>query len=298
MEKVPSGIRKQPQHKKGVPAMHPQDPLITASSYYFVHTPGLLARKLYLYPVCLGDYTYRAGYCLTRSHFDNILVLLVTDGFLTLTQGGHTYHLSAGMAALLDCRKLHHYETDAGCRILWMHFDGILAENYYTEILERQGTAFPVSNLHSARQSFLAILKPFLSSEKIGESELSLRLTRLLELLLNGSQHPVVSGSSVIAEACTYINNHFPEPVPLALLARQASLDPCYFTRLFHRETGMSPHQYLLEARMACARYLLKSTDLPVKTIALRSGFSSESHFCSCFKKREHLSPSAYRNQC
>lgn len=279
--------------------MHPQDSLISSSSFYFVHTPSLLAKEICLYPVCLGDYSYRAGYCLTRSHFDNILVLLVLDGSLTLSQSGQTSAVSSGMAALLDCREPHHYETPGGCRILWMHFDGILAKNYYTAILERQSSVFAVSNLHSVQQAFTAILKPFQSSVDVGEQELSIRITRLLDLLLNcGSYSGSCNSSATIAEACAYINSHFPETVPLSLLAEQASLDPCYFTRLFHRETGMSPHQYLLETRMACAKYLLKSTELPVKTIALRSGFSSESHFCSCFKKREHLSPSAYRNQC
>lgn len=115
--------------------MHPQDSLISSSSFYFVHTPSLLARKIYLYPVCLGDYSYRPGYCLTRSHFDNILVLLVLDGSLTLSQSGQTSTVFSGMAALLDCREPHHYETPGGCRILWMHFDGILAKNYYTAIL-------------------------------------------------------------------------------------------------------------------------------------------------------------------
>lgn len=277
--------------------MRPQDPRLSASSFYFIHTPSLTARKLYLYPVCLGDYTYLPGYTLSRSHFHNVLIFLVVEGSLTLHQEDETFQASSGMAGLLDCRLPHRYETARGCRLLWLHFDGILAFHYYEEILRRQGRAFPISCPGLVNEAFSAIFQMFQDPGCLSEPSLSIQITRLLDLMLTSGQSVSSGSSGAVAEACAYINRHFTSPIPLSALAERAALDPFYFSRLFHRETGMSPHQYLMETRISCARYLLKSTSLSIKAIAARCGFSSESHFCSCFKKREGISPSGFRNQ-
>jgi transcriptional regulator GlxA family with amidase domain len=52
---------------------------------------------------------------------------------------------------------------------------------------------------------------------------------------------------------------------------------------------------FLKELRLGRAARLLETTDLPVKTIAARVGFSSRSHFSRAFKAAMHLEPTAYR---
>jgi AraC family transcriptional regulator len=43
------------------------------------------------------------------------------------------------------------------------------------------------------------------------------------------------------------------------------------------------------------ARELLASTDLPLVEVALRSGFTSQSHFTRYFRKLTATTPGAYR---
>ena len=78
-------------------------------------------------------------------------------------------------------------------------------------------------------------------------------------------------------------------------LAAQAALSPFYFSRLFKRETGFSPHRYILAARIGNAKFLLQSTGDSVKRICFTVGFTSESSFCTAFKKETGLTPSEYR---
>ena len=47
---------------------------------------------------------------------------------------------------------------------------------------------------------------------------------------------------------------------------------------------------------MANAKFLLKTSQMSVKEIAIRSGFSDESGFCTAFKKQEGMTPNEYRN--
>nr|WP_246367099.1 helix-turn-helix transcriptional regulator [Paraliobacillus salinarum] len=67
--------------------------------------------------------------------------------------------------------------------------------------------------------------------------------------------------------------------------------------RTFTKETGVTPYQYVMNTRIAAARFLLKASDASIKDIAFSTGFQSESSFCTCFKKIEQLTPSQYRKQ-
>lgn len=77
--------------------------------------------------------------------------------------------------------------------------------------------------------------------------------------------------------------------------AAKAGMSPFHFLRVFSQATGLTPHQYLLSTRIRAARFLLQSTSLSVKRIALDCGFSTEAAFCSTFRKREGRTPSQYR---
>jgi AraC-like DNA-binding protein len=67
------------------------------------------------------------------------------------------------------------------------------------------------------------------------------------------------------------------------------------FRKSFRKYIGMSPAQYHLELRINEASHLLRTTTLPVATIALRVGFDSSNYFCRIFRKKTGQSPGEYR---
>lgn len=60
----------------------------------------------------------------------------------------------------------------------------------------------------------------------------------------------------------------------------------------------MSPHRYILRARIERARELLRMTSLSIGEIADAVGFAGQSHFCTAFGRETGLTPSAYRRSC
>jgi AraC family transcriptional regulator len=76
-----------------------------------------------------------------------------------------------------------------------------------------------------------------------------------------------------------------------------SSLDIPYrtFRHVFGKETGTSPHQYQLEIRLARAKNLLRSTNMPISDIAETLGFNSTWYFSHFFQKRCRTSAAAYR---
>ena len=74
-------------------------------------------------------------------------------------------------------------------------------------------------------------------------------------------------------------------------------MSPFHFIRLFRRVYKQTPHQYLIRQRIAKAKELLRTTDLPITEICMAVGFESLGSFSTLFRKVAGISPSAYRDR-
>src|SRR5205823_2906307 len=74
-------------------------------------------------------------------------------------------------------------------------------------------------------------------------------------------------------------------------LANLIELSPFHFCRLFKQSTGCSPHQYILQLRVAEAKRLLRSSQLSIAQIASQVGFFDQSHFTMTFRKLVGTTP-------
>jgi transcriptional regulator GlxA family with amidase domain len=92
-----------------------------------------------------------------------------------------------------------------------------------------------------------------------------------------------------------FIEAHLERTIALSELAGIARLSIGHFARAFRQSEGVSPHDYLMQRRVARAQDLLCSTDLPLSEIAIASGFADQSHFSRRFKECLGITPSRYR---
>jgi AraC family transcriptional regulator len=100
--------------------------------------------------------------------------------------------------------------------------------------------------------------------------------------------------ASQVRSATDYVMEHLSEPVRLAALADLTGLSQWHFARAFKAATGLSPHQWQLNARIAKAQELLLSRSMPHAQIALEVGFAEQSHLCRVFKNMTGVSPAAW----
>lgn len=77
--------------------------------------------------------------------------------------------------------------------------------------------------------------------------------------------------------------------------AKELGINPRHLNRVFHREAGVSPNEYIMTRRLLRAKALLTDTQLNMIDIALMVGFGSVSRFNHALKKRYQLTPSAIR---
>lgn len=83
----------------------------------------------------------------------------------------------------------------------------------------------------------------------------------------------------------------------LAGLAEEADLSPYHFLRVFERVTGVTPHQYVLRARLREAAIRLLESPAKVLDIALDCGFGDVSNFNRAFRSEFRRSPREYRRR-
>lgn len=92
-----------------------------------------------------------------------------------------------------------------------------------------------------------------------------------------------------------FIHDRLDEKLSLSTMAATVQMDMYSFAKWFKKSHGMPPHQYLLSARVDKAKGLLTATAESLVSIALKCGFSSQSHFCSVFARAVGTSPGEYR---
>ncbi len=98
-----------------------------------------------------------------------------------------------------------------------------------------------------------------------------------------------------IERAIELFHNDFSRRHSIDTLARCAGLSRSQFCLLFRAGLGRSPQEYMEERRLELARFHLMTTAASIGEIAANVGFEDPFYFCTRFKRRFELSPTAYR---
>ena len=100
-----------------------------------------------------------------------------------------------------------------------------------------------------------------------------------------------------ITRVQNHVLEHLEEAFTVERMAGLANMSARHFARVFAREVNMTPMEFLQSARIDCARNLLETSDLPLKTVAYKSGFGSVRHMRFLFGEKLGLTPTQYREQ-
>lgn len=81
-----------------------------------------------------------------------------------------------------------------------------------------------------------------------------------------------------LASIRDFVNANLDEPIDVDALARIAGLSRFHFSRIFTRSVGVTPHRYVVQARLKRARELLREGRLSLAQVAVETGFADQSH--------------------
>jgi len=166
------------------------------------------------------------------------------------------------------------------------------------------GVDFSVGRLPPLRVLSPLIARAIVAMASSGDTpweEVSMSLAaRTLSLAARTSCHctnPLPNAEARVTRTVRLIDRHPDATLTLSHLAQQAGLSRFHFLRTFERLTGVTPHQYVLRARLREAAIRLAADSRPVLDIALDCGFGDVSNFNRAFRTEFGVGPREYRRR-
>lgn len=269
----------------------------SGSDLYF-STPSEYARRMLFYMSTCGYYYTNYDYRIEREDYHNYMLFYICDGRLSVTSGGQTMVASAGQAGFLNCHEPHEYHTIGNTEFVWLHLDGSNTADFYQQaVWAHGGFVFDSPYAQEIKNGIYEIIFAFRNEQPFSEVRLSHKIYGLLAAAVdtNKPENERSSKNDPVAAAMYFIRQQYMNPITLNDVAAYANMSLYHFSRLFKRDCGYSPHEYIILTRLNRAKHLLKTTDLAIKVIAQKVGYQNVSSFTNAFTARVGISPTLFR---
>ncbi len=109
-------------------------------------------------------------------------------------------------------------------------------------------------------------------------------------------KHNLKDYSLLTQKIITYVDTELCADLSLKALSERLSVNASYLSTLFKKEMGMSLTDFVNHRRISHAQKLLISTEMPIKSVALKCGIPDIYYFSRLFKRITGTTPKAYRN--
>lgn len=269
----------------------------SGSDLYF-STPSDYARRMLFYMSTCGYYYTNYDYHIEREDYHNYMLFYICDGRLSLRSGSQTMVASAGQVGFLNCHEPHEYHTIGNTEFVWLHLDGSNTADFYGQAVQMHGGfVFDTPYAEQIKNGIYEIVFAFRNEQPLSEVRLSQKLYTLLTAMVDTASQEAgqAEENNMVSKAMHFIQEQYMNPISLPDVAAHVNMSQFHFSRLFKKDCGYSPHEYLILTRLNRAKHLLKTTGLPVKVIAQKVGYQNVSSFTNAFTDRVGISPTLFR---
>jgi len=270
------------------------------------------AKANFIYLQEVGYFHSGERYYTTRQGLDSFLIKLTVSGGGILEYAGQKEQVGPGHFYWIDCMNWQNYYTDPTIGhwdVIWVHFNGATSRAYYETYRKLLGNGVIVGKL-THDSNMLTLLETILHRTPMSEHsffeeqnlfEFDVQTSGLLTQLImecissagNSSKSQHIP--QLVRDMRSYLTAHYNEKITLNNLANRFNLDSFYLQKLFKRNIGQSPMEFIIYIRMIRATSLLRTSDMSISEIAYTVGIDNLSHFSRQFKKQEGMTPSQYR---
>lgn len=233
----------------------------------------------------------------------------VQQGRVRMWLEGSSFEASSGDTFLVPRGTSHRDErlSEGPYRTFYAFFSWASGDRFLKRIDHRRLLQLPAAAKHFLHLQMTEFEREYSAGATVDGARLSLMLTEILLALYRLSRP---SGKAVeraasraaergrrelVADARSYLEEHYTEPVGLEELAHRLDVSSFHLSRSFSREFGVSLTDMLTTVRVEKARELLAGTRLSVKEIAAKVGYSGGNYFSKVFRRVSGMSPSEYR---
>lgn len=237
------------------------------------------------------------GHCTIQHWHEYCELEFVVRGTGLHQVGGKEYRFGAGYCWLVGGIESHGILTEEETELANLSFFPDLLPEELGSVLDTRPVI--LCRFPDARRAKLEELFRRIAAEETPHPFSRLNASALLVQILvavlreagvDASEPPVF-----LRTVTAWARRHFREEAKLSSLASELSVSPNHLGKVFRNATGIAFSDYITGLRLNRACHLLSKTDLPVKVVALDSGFRSVEYFHTVFRAHLGRTPAEYR---
>lgn len=269
-------------------------------SYYTTKTPHDLVFKYCGVEECAPDFSM---YPHTRAEY---LIHYIIKGKGRYICEGKEYPIEKGELFVIFPSSLVSYRTlpEDPLHFFWFAFSGTKAPEVIAQLgfldAEPVRKLHPQYSIHELIQNQLNLLdSPVSTNDFMVQAMLYHILSNIAESYHLSSSYNKENRDILfehVEKAKSYIKCNYSYPISVKDVVDHVGLERSYFSKIFHKYTGITAQKYILSIRIAQSRLLLEKSSYSIKEISSYVGINDEYYFSRAFKKSLGLSPSQYRN--
>lgn len=257
------------------------------------------------YPVSIGHFYSNEKYEFSPADEQGYFLIFVSKGNFQLQLNNKKYKLIQNSLIITNANDAQkYYSSSSNLEYYFMHFDGNNVSTMLQFINNQSGTIITPANPKIIKKNIKSILLSLKEKKMLSESQMSAKIYEILCECLQQSKKDTkkyfvdkADYEDTIALAEKYIIDNINTPLSVKSIAKQVHMSSSHFSKIFKLETGFSPYDYVLDARLKKAKEYLCNTDKSIEQIAFLTGFNSESNFVYFFTTNTGISPLKYRKQ-
>jgi len=237
-------------------------------------------------------------YSLTFNSDETYYFFYVTAGSLFVTLKSQVFTLTKN--DLLVVKKHTPIKLSSShCELYICAFDGKIAPDYIDIIVDKNKYGRSIVDFSNIVMFFVR-LKELTTYDVQNDVYISLNLEAILvEIYARKYYGTEIDNPQnyAIIQALFYVEQNIAKKITLDDLSEFVGYSVYHFSRLFKKEVGLPPYEYITRFRLDLAKHYLITTKKPIKDIAYECGYQNEINFYSLFKKNVGMSPKKFRDK-
>lgn len=212
------------------------------------------------------------------------------------------YEISGDSGFLIEpgLSNMYSADKDDPWEYVWIEFGGLRSRECMEAAGLSQKTPIYVPDTLEHSQEIGTRMLSFIKDDTASPLGLIGRLYLFMDCLIrySTSQRQIQGGKLsefYVREVLSYIEGNYAKNITVEDMARRCKLDRSYFGKVFKKEVGQSPQEFLIRYRMTRAADLLSTTDRSIGDIGAAVGYANQLHFSRAFKSIYDMPPREYR---
>lgn len=218
-----------------------------------------------------------------------------------------------GLTTIIPANRGSHWIASSEVEVLHFYMDDAVLREIAAAETGHDGADLTILDRHSIDDSFIRGIAPSIMdlmaaadppSQLLLDSFDRVIAAHLLSYYSNHNDRMQIALAqqtqrgerAKVVRARAFLDERLEANVALQEVADHVGMSPFHFQRVFKAETGLTPHQHVLQGRLRRARAMLEGKEA-IAEIAFACGFASQQHMTTVFRKQLGITPGKFRKK-